>query len=278
MSKGDLILENIEEVRKIIDIGKSNGGEITIDDLNDNLPDKLLNSDKIEDIFILLNQMEIEIVEEYTKEPLKKSIQSDSKPKSGTGSKKAGAQEEVAHVDDPIRLYLKEIGRVSLLSGDQEVDLAQRIEEGEILIENAVLNSSLLVNDLIKNHSKIKSGKVKISEILKVNKAYYFSSIDSKELETRYNDKIKIIIDEDAKIIKLVSEMKKYDAESKEYQDLLEQKTESSKKIQKAISEIGINEYEINNLAKKIHGMVARLTETHLIFSEIEEKFNKDIK
>ena len=52
--------------------------------------------------------------------------------------------------------------RVSLLSGDQEVDLAKRIEDGEILIERAVINSALLVNELIKNHSKVVTGKIKL--------------------------------------------------------------------------------------------------------------------
>ena len=283
MSKGDLILENIEEVKKLIELGKANGGEITIDELNDNLPDKLLNSDKIEDIFILLNQMEIDVVEEYTKESLKKPVQSeididididvdDSKKKGKKG------QEDSVNVDDPIRLYLKEIGKVSLLSGEQEVDLAQRIEEGEILIERAVIDSSLLVNDLIKNHTKVKSGKIKISDILKVNKAYYFSSIDSKELEGRYNENIKIIIDEDDKILKLIVKMKKYDDDSKEYQELLAEKNESLEKIKEAILKIQINEVEINNMAKKIQGMVGRLTETNSIFTEIEDRFKRELK
>ncbi len=66
MSKNELMLENIPEVKKLIDLGKQNN-EITYDEINDILPDKLLNSEKIDDIFILLNQLGIEVVEESTR-------------------------------------------------------------------------------------------------------------------------------------------------------------------------------------------------------------------
>ncbi len=75
MAKGDVLLESIPEVKKLVELGISNG-EITYDELNDILPDKILNSDKIDDIFILLNQLGIDVVEEPTRRnetaPLKK--------------------------------------------------------------------------------------------------------------------------------------------------------------------------------------------------------------
>ena len=66
MSKGELILENIAEVKKLVNQGKTNG-EITYDEINEILPDKLLNSEKIDDIFIMLNQLGFEVVEEATR-------------------------------------------------------------------------------------------------------------------------------------------------------------------------------------------------------------------
>ncbi len=276
MSKNDLVLENIEEVKKLIDLGKTNG-EITYDELNDTLPDKLLNSDKIDDIFILLNQLGIEIVEEASRK-IQQSAVPEPKKKSTSSKKASSTAEDASHIDDPIRLYLKEIGRVSLLSGDQEVDLARRIEDGEIMIEKAVINSSLLINDLIKNHPKVKSNKIKITDILKVNRLYYFSSVDLQELEKRYNEKMKTIIDEDNRVLKLTSKLKKLDEGSKEYETVLEQKLKSTENIKKAVAEIGINEAEIGKLAHKIQSMVSRVKDTCSFFNVIEKQFNKDIK
>jgi RNA polymerase primary sigma factor len=275
MSKNDLVLENIPEVKRLIELGKANN-EITYDEINDILPDKLLNSEKIDDIFILLNQLGIEVVEESTRKVAPAQVK---KPKKTPASKKStSSSEDSSFIDDPIRLYLKEIGRVSLLSGDQEVDLAKRIEDGEILIENAVLTSSLLMNDLIKNHSKVKSGKIKLLEILKINRLYYFSSVDIAALEKKYYEKMQVLISEDKKIIQFQNKMKKLNENSKENSEFALKIKGSREKIAASITEIGINENEITKLAHKIQSMVSRIQETDDFFSTVEEEFGKDIK
>ncbi len=276
MGKGELVLENVPEVKKLITLGKSNG-EITYDEINDILPDKLLNSEKIDDIFILLNQLGIEVVEESTR----KSTVITKKKKGQTSKKTAsasGTSEDATYIDDPIRLYLKEIGKVSLLSGDQEVDLAKRIEEGEILIENAVLDSTLLVNDLIKNHSKVKSGKIKLTDILKINRLYYLSSVDVKELEKRYNEKMTVIIAEDKKKMQMESKLRKVDPESPKAQEFIEKIKDSANHIKESVTALGINENEITKLSHKIQSMVARIKDTYVFFTDIEKEYDKDLK
>jgi len=274
MSKNDLVLENIAEVKKLIEVGKANN-EVTYDEINEILPDKLLNSEKIDDIFILLNQLGIEVVEESTRKAAPEVV---NKKKTTTTKKAASAAEDTSHVDDPIRLYLKEIGKVSLLSGEQEVDLAKRIEEGEILIEKAVINSALLTNELIKNHSKVTTGKIKLTEILKINRLYYFSSVDLTELDKKYTAKMKVIIDEDSKIIKSQNKLKRYEEDSPEFAKLNQEITKSKKKIKQSVEELEISEDEISKLSHKIQSMVKRIDETYRFFKEIEEKYHKDIK
>ncbi|HQO04022.1 MAG TPA: RNA polymerase sigma factor RpoD, partial [Spirochaetota bacterium] len=265
------------EVKKLIQLGKSNG-EITYDEINDTLPDKLLNSEKIDDIFILLNQLGVEVVEESTR---KNPVIASAKKKSSAVTKKASAtsaSQDSSYLDDPIRLYLKEIGRVSLLSGDQEVDLAKRIEEGEILIENAVLESTLLVNELIKNHNKVKSGKIKLTDILKFNRLYYLSSVDVKGLDKKYTEKMTIIIAEDKKKIQLENKIKKLEPESPKAEELQVKINESLSAIHKAVVEIGISENEISKLSSKIQSMVARIRDTQKFFYEIEGEYKKELK
>ncbi len=276
MSKTEIVLENIPEVKKLIQLGKSNG-EITYDEINDVLPDKLLNSDKIDDIFILLNQLGIEVVEESTR---KAAPPAPTKKKTSGSSKKSSssASEDSSYIDDPIRLYLKEIGKVSLLSGDQEVDLAKRIEEGELLIEDAVIHSSLLINDLIKNHPRVKTGKIKLNDVLRINRLYYFSSVDMKQLEKKYNEKMSIIIAEDKKILQFQNKLKKLDADSKKAEEMRSKIDVAMNLIVDSIREMEINEAEISKLAHKIQSMVSRIKDTLDFFGQIEKKYGKEIK
>ncbi len=275
MSKKEMTLDAIPEVKKLIEIGKTNG-EVTYDEINDILPDKLLNSEKIDDVFILLNQLGIEVVEESTRKD--QSVPGVRKKSSSTSKKSLTTATETSHVDDPIRLYLKEIGKVSLLSGDQEVDLAKRIEEGEILIEETVYNSSLLINDLIKNYSKIKSGKIKLTDVLKVNRLYYFSSVDLDKLEKKFHETMKIIIEEDNKMIQFGNKLKKVDPESKKAEEFREKIEAAKVNIRKTIRNLEINDNEINKLSVKIKSMVARIQETYEFFTDIEKDFHKDLK
>ncbi len=277
MSKNDLVLENITEVKKLIDHGKANN-EITYDEINEILPDKLLNSDKIDDIFILLNQMGVEVVEESSRQKAEEAAVNQKKPAPKKTRKASSANEDSSHVDDPIRLYLKEIGRVSLLSGDQEVDLAKRIESGEILIEDAVINSTLLVNELIKNHSKVLNGKIKLTDVLRINRLYYFSSVDLSGLEAKYSEKMAIIIEEDSKLLKLLISKKKVDENSSEYPQIIVGIEEARANIMQAVIDLDISETEINKLSNKIQSMVKRIKETYSFFKNIENEYGHSIK
>jgi len=158
-------LQSLPEVQRLIAIGKANS-EVSYDEINDILPDKILNSEKIDDVFTLLHEMGIDVVEEYSKKFDEPQIL-PAKEEKPAKKKKEGVSIS-ATSEDPIRLYLKEIGKVSLISGETEVFLAKRIEKGEKIIEETILSSSILRANFAKLMPKIRSKKIKIYEIVRV--------------------------------------------------------------------------------------------------------------
>ncbi len=291
MSKAEISLESIPEIQKLITIGKTNG-EITYDEINEILPDKLLNSDKIDDIFILINQLGIEVVEESTRKGsmlagMRTPFGEDQfytddtipqAPPTKKGAKSPKKKDDSGGIDDPIRLYLRDIGKVSLLSGEQEVDLAKKIEDGELMVENAVLGSSLLLNDLLRNHDKVKKGKIKLTDVLRTNALYYFSSVDMKDMEKRYDKYMKLIQEEDKKFLQLQTKLKKLEEDSPKYAEVKAQIDAVCENIKKHITDMGINQLEIIKLSQKIQSMVSRIKETNVFFKDIEKRFKKDLK
>jgi len=113
---------------------------ISFDELSDMLPEQILNSDKMEAIINLLVSSNIKIEEEVQaeEEALPKLVAIPSK------SKMVANDKEMAS-DDPVRLYLRDIGRENLLTAEQEVELSRTMEQGEDIIKNTLRKSGMLI-------------------------------------------------------------------------------------------------------------------------------------
>jgi len=113
---------------------------ISFDELSDMLPEQILNSDKMEAIINLLVSSNVKIEEEVQieEEPLPKIVAIPSKNKMVANDK------EIAS-DDPVRLYLRDIGRENLLTAEQEVELSRTMEQGENIIKNTLRKSGMLI-------------------------------------------------------------------------------------------------------------------------------------
>lgn len=135
-----------DEVRQLVELGKQKG-ELTYDEINEVLPDSS-TPDQIESVFVRLNDEGIEIVDEF-------------REKEKMGIK----EEEEIKIEDPVRMYLRDIGKVSLLGPREEIQMAKKIEKGEHKIRQAVLKCGMTVKELKKIVRKLERGKAKIEFI-----------------------------------------------------------------------------------------------------------------
>lgn len=268
-------LQSLPEVQRIIAIGKANS-EVSYDEINEILPDKILNSEKIDDVFTLLHELGIEVVEEYSKKSVEAPV---IPPKEEKPSKKKKESSSIsATSEDPIRLYLKEIGKVSLISGETEVFLAKRIEKGEKIIEETILSSSILRANFAKLMPKIKSKKIKVYELVKVDKLYALNQNEADKLEKVFFSNMDIIQNEEKVYNESINRIKKYSENSKKYKELREKIEITSSKIDNATRMIGVSQREIQKISQKIKSMVFRIKEIDRHFLKIKARYGHDVK
>ena len=167
--------ELLGEVKKLINLGKEKGF-LTYDDLNSTLPADVVSSDQFSTIMTMFGEMDIEIVE---------SAETERAPKAAEGeeaieeSEEAEASEEnekeidltpgaLSRTDDPVRLYLKEMGSVALLSREGEIEIAKRIEEGKKDIATVVYGLPMTLEFVLNLRDQLKNGKIDVREIVPV--------------------------------------------------------------------------------------------------------------
>ncbi|MCK4540839.1 MAG: RNA polymerase sigma factor RpoD [Spirochaetales bacterium] len=162
-------------VQKLIEYGKSKK-IITYDEVNDFLPDSIVNSEKIEEVIIILEKNNITLEDDALPVEARGEAQevTEEQAKGQKGKRLVYGEKESA-IDDPIRLYLREIGKENLLTAGQEVELSKQMEEGEMIIKDVIKGSGMIIPELFnlieKTFSKtdpreLELSKKEISEML----------------------------------------------------------------------------------------------------------------
>lgn len=267
----------LPEFKQIIKIGKTNG-EITFDEINEILPEKIVNSEKIEEVFTILHDMGIRIVEEYNHLQEDIDVNDELILPSKNHTKTKSKKKKESLTDDPMKLYLKEIGKVNLITGDKEVFLAKRIENGEKIIEETVLKSTILRIQFSKLMPKIKAGKIKITEVIYTERPYALTEKEIKNLEKTFFETLEFVKKEDKKLQDARIKLKKLHEGSKkwlEYQAIMQ---DCQGKIYESMKKLGVSQREIHRISGKIKGMVNRIKEIQKHFLSLKAKYNKDVK
>jgi len=127
---------DLKEIQTLIDLGKRRG-YVTYDEMHQSLPVHLVATEQIDDLMIMFADMDIEVVKKASE---RKAAQEGSERTKDTKTPEKGGQ---TRSSDPVRMYLRKMGTVPLLSRQGEITIAKRIEDGEILVERLVLTSAL---------------------------------------------------------------------------------------------------------------------------------------
>src|SRR5690242_1413869 len=153
-------------VKRLIARGKERG-YITFDELNAILPPDQNSSEQIEDVMANFSEMGIQVVEgEETEEgeaPAAKTEKSEEAEEEPTGNVD---EESLGRTDDPVRMYLREMGSVELLSREGEIAIAKRIEAGRDMMIGGLCESPLTFKAIISWHDQLKAGRMLLRDII----------------------------------------------------------------------------------------------------------------
>ena len=152
-----------KDVEKIIALGKQKG-YLTYDEVNDLLPEEISSSEDIDQIFELLGNEDIQLVENEAETELEKQSPA---LKEDALNERAKIEERFLPLDDPVKMYLKQMGSISLLSRENEIELAKKIEEAEENFKRAVLVTKFSRNQTLSLASDILKGEVNLEEVVK---------------------------------------------------------------------------------------------------------------
>jgi RNA polymerase primary sigma factor len=153
-----------EEFKKLITLGEEKGF-LTYDDVNDLLPADIVSSEQIDDIIMLFGEKNIDIIDTDKGEKLvvKKAVDEGTDVK---GETMLNLMSTVGKTGDPVKMYLREMGFVSLLSREDEVEIAKKIEEGARESMYTMFSVDISVKEVIDIGVKLKNGTLRIKSVL----------------------------------------------------------------------------------------------------------------
>ena len=139
-----------KEIDKLIDLGRERG-YLTFDEVNDILPRNMLTSDQMDDVMIMFGEMDIRVIDGASKAKLavQKQLADKTNRLFEERRQDEADKDTSARSSDPVRMYLRKMGSVSLLSRDGEIQIAKRIEEGELEVRRSVLVGPLNIRELL---------------------------------------------------------------------------------------------------------------------------------
>jgi len=158
---------NMEDLRRLISIGKEKG-YLTYDEVNSALPDELVSSEKIDDMMMIFDEMDIEIIDSSQKgKVLKEKLDKDAERMDEEEDTLPLEEDAGGRVTDPVKMYLREMGMVCLLTREGEVEIAKRIEQGEQEVIDAIIDTPIGVKEILNLKEKIAQDKLRVRDVLK---------------------------------------------------------------------------------------------------------------
>ncbi len=257
------------DMEQLITLGKSKGF-LTYDDVHDALPGEDVGPEQMDDVLSALDDADIEVVDDSTNlkiatnrlsdddlAPPKQAKEDDAPDPTPTPTAtKAATDDDYYKSNDPVRMYLRKMGSVALLTREGEVEIAKRIEEGENEVLAAILNSPVAVREIIDIGEKLRAHKIRVKDIVR----------DAEDEEHEFDEE-----EADRRIIRLIDRVKRIDKKNQEVIDerkaavearrkLIDKELDANKQqMVETLQEMRLNKKTIDKIVKKLKSMIEKV-------------------
>ena len=161
--------QNSQSQLKLLIIRGKELGYLTYADVNDHLPEEIIDSDQIEDIIQMINDMGIQVLEEAPDSDellLSDNVPDEEAVEAATALVLSNVESEIGRTTDPVRMYMREMGAVELLTREGEIDIAKRIEDGINQVQTSVSEYPEAITYLLEQYNLVESGEVRLSDLI----------------------------------------------------------------------------------------------------------------
>ncbi|MBT3368694.1 MAG: RNA polymerase sigma factor RpoD [Nitrospina sp.] len=251
-------LTHVSEINQLVSQGKEKG-YLTYEEVNDVLPSDVVTPEQIDDLMALFAENEIAIVDTSTK---------GEKIAAAKGDKKEGADEDVAtaksdsvSIDDPVRLYLREMGTISLLTRKGEVEIAKRIEAGQDEVLAAVANCGVTIREFLSLTEQVKNGELQIFKIIQATEPEEGKEAMQKKEIKNLQKRVKALKADSTKLEKLREKIEGGKLSEKMLAKTTSQSEKQQKVVEKMITGLGLSNDVMDETIEKIYGIAAEFRE-----------------
>ncbi|MCG5054906.1 MAG: RNA polymerase sigma factor RpoD [Myxococcales bacterium] len=259
--------------RELITMGKAKG-YLTYEEVNDHMPESIVSSDQIDDWLSALGGEGIEIVENSSSSMKvgDRGLSEEENESDGEAREEAEEDEEYSKSNDPVRMYLRKMGSVSLLTREGEVEIAKRIEDGERRVLQVVLNSPVAINEIIDLAEKLRKQKIRVKEVVKD------ADEESEDFDEQFHiERVCKVIDKVKRHQREIEKLFEKDADGKPPTDAVKKKLKGQvdkhkQEMFEALHDLRLNKKQIDRIVSVLKSYVGRIETANREVGECERR------
>ncbi|MEK7286077.1 MAG: RNA polymerase sigma factor RpoD [Nitrospirota bacterium] len=272
--------EQLDEVKQLISLGKEKGF-LTYEELNNALPPEVISSNRLDNIMMMFGEMDIEVVNQEEADgraanlpanqeensddmDTQEEVSPDTEDDSPVEEKELeSVSAEAVKSDDPVRLYLKEIGSVPLLSREGEIEIAKRMEEGQQAIYRLLFSCPFSLHAIIEIGNAVRDEQTQLSDVIPIPE----KELDEKEenelnLRTQLLETMDDIKRYQRDLVKVSSVLLLSASTIKEKKQAAQRRLAISEKVSTKIETSKIHIRVIESVIEKLHGELSIMNQS----------------